>query len=179
MTLPIPGPDGDKPEDGNPPADQDDDQTPTETAEEKAARLEAELTAAKQHSRKHEDRAKANKAAADELAALKAASATPDQKLTLAEERAAKAERELARYKVASETGIPAALIHGDDEDAMRDFAEALKAFKGETPPVVKPKPKPDPTQGGGNGGGSKPSAADEGKAEAQRRIAARQSRKS
>lgn len=172
MTMPINGgtpnddPDGAKPDEVV--------DTPVETAEEKAARLEQEYEALKAHSRKHEQRAKDNKAAADELARLKAENATPDQRLTAAEERAVNAETELARYKVAHETSLPSALLSllNGDEDTMREQAKALIAFKGEAAPP-KPKPLPDPSQGG-SGGSTKPSAADEGRAEAQRRAAAR-----
>lgn len=158
------GTDGGKPDD-----------KPQETAEEKAARLEAELAESKKHSRTWEQRAKDNKDAAKKLADIEAANATPDQKLTMAEERAAKAETELARYKVAHETQLPAALLSllNGDEDTMREQAKALIEFKGE---AKKERPKPDPTQGGGKGE-TKPSAADEGKAEAQRRIEARRAR--
>lgn len=38
----------------------------------------------------------------------------------------AKAELDAARAKVAKETGVPAELIAGDDEDSMREFAEAV-----------------------------------------------------
>lgn len=38
----------------------------------------------------------------------------------------AKAERDAARAKVAKDTGVPAELISGDDEDSMRAFAEAV-----------------------------------------------------
>lgn len=38
----------------------------------------------------------------------------------------AKAERDAARAKVAKDTGVPAELIAGDDEDSMRAFAKAL-----------------------------------------------------
>lgn len=38
----------------------------------------------------------------------------------------AKAEADAARAKVARETGVPAELIAGDDEDSMREFAEAV-----------------------------------------------------
>lgn len=38
----------------------------------------------------------------------------------------AKAELAAARAKVAKETGVPAELIAGDDEDSMREFAEAV-----------------------------------------------------
>ncbi len=183
MTMPTPGTDGTKPED-NPATDdgtKPDDQTPQETPEEKAARLEAEVADLKKHSRTWEQRAKDNKDAAKKLAEIEAANATPDQKLALAEERATKAETELARYRVAHETSLPAALLSllNGDEDTMREQAKALLAFKGETPPKERKAPIPDPTQGGGNGTGSKMSAADEGREEAKRRIAARQSRKS
>lgn len=117
------------------------------TPEEKLADALAEVETWKANSRKHEDRAKANKKAADELASLKAANATPDEQLAEAQRVAAEATRSLARYKVAAETGIPADLITGDDEDAMRSFAEALKAFRGEQP-TPKTGPKPDPSQG-------------------------------
>lgn len=175
MTAPINGTPGTDPA-ADPNADPaTDPATETvETAEEKAARLEEENAALKQHSRKHEQRAKDNKAAADELARIKAENATPDQKLTLAEERAVKAETELARYKVAHETSLPSALLSllNGDEDQMREQAKALIAFKGEAAPI-KPKPIPDPSQGGSREG-TKPSKADEGREEAQRRIAAR-----
>ncbi len=164
---------------GNPPANDDGakpDDKPEETPEEKAARLESELADAKKHSRTWEQRAKDNKDAAKKLADIEAANATPDQKLTMAEERASKAEAELARYKVAHETQLPAALLSllNGDEDQMRDQAKALIEFKGEAPKGGKP--KPDPSQGG-KGDENKPSSADEGKAEAQRRIAARKAR--
>ena len=38
----------------------------------------------------------------------------------------AKAETDAARAKVARETGVPAELIAGDDEDSMRAFAKAV-----------------------------------------------------
>ncbi|MDY2626154.1 MAG: hypothetical protein SOV74_07565 [Coriobacteriales bacterium] len=38
----------------------------------------------------------------------------------------AKAEADAARAKVARDTGVPAELIAGDDEDSMRQFAEAV-----------------------------------------------------
>ena len=53
-----------------------------------------------------------------------------------AEERATAASRELARYKVAAEMGVPANLIAGDDEDAMKAHAEQLLAFRGAQEPA-------------------------------------------
>ncbi len=38
----------------------------------------------------------------------------------------AKAERDAARAKVVKETGVPAELISGDDEESMRAFVEAV-----------------------------------------------------
>lgn len=42
------------------------------------------------------------------------------------DELSAKAERGAARAKVAKETGVPAELVAGDDEESMRAFAEAV-----------------------------------------------------
>lgn len=42
------------------------------------------------------------------------------------DELSAKAERDAARAKVAKETGVPAELVAGDDEESMRAFAEAV-----------------------------------------------------
>lgn len=141
------------------------------SAEEQLAELSEKLEDLKRHSRTWEQRAKENKAKADEFEKLQAANATPDQRLAAAEERAAEAERKLVRYRIAAETGVPAALINGADEDEMREAAKAALEFKGAQPKPAAP--KPDPSQGG-SGGKSKVSAADEGRAEAQRRIAAR-----
>lgn len=148
-------------------------QKPEETPEEKAARLEADLAEAKKHSRTWETRAKENKDAAKKLAEIEAANATPDQKLQAAEARAAKAERELARYRIAADTGLPvdlAEMLTGEDEEAM---AEQAKKLLKRLAPTKQAPPKPDPSQGG-SGGQQRASAADEGRAEAQRRIAAR-----
>ena len=57
------------------------------------------------------------------------------------------------------------------DEDAMEEQAKKLLARIA--PKKERQAPKPDHSQGG-SGGGSKLSAADEGKAEAQRRAALR-----
>lgn len=42
------------------------------------------------------------------------------------DELSARAEPDAARAKVSKETGVPAEIIAGDDEDAMRAFAEAV-----------------------------------------------------
>ena len=88
----------------------------------------------KVESRKWERRAKENAAAAAELAELKEREKTDLQKAQdaqkAAEERLAEYERraevEKVRARVAAETGVPADLIAGGDEDEMRDFAKRL-----------------------------------------------------
>jgi hypothetical protein len=140
----------------------------TRTTEEKLAELTAKFETLQTNSRKWESRAKENKDAAAELAQIKAQGMTPDQKLQAAEEKAAKAERDLAKYKVAAETGLPADLLVGEDEDSIRDYAKKLAEFKGVTPKATAP--KPDPSQGG-TGGKQKPSAAEAGLDEARRRF--------
>lgn len=137
-----------------------------ETPEARIARLEAERDEWRGHARKHEDNAKKNKTAAEELARLKAEGMNDADKLTAAEKRAADAENTLARYKVAAETGVPADLLQGDDEDAMREFAKRLAEFRGEQ---KKDAPKPDRSQGGRDD--KKPSPRDLGRAEAERRY--------
>ena len=174
MTMPNPADDAAKPDADKPDADATDDAAkPDETPEQRAERLEAENADLKKNSRKWEDRAKANKTKADEYEKLQAATATDADRLKNAEDRAVKAERELARYRVAADTGLPAdlaELLTGEDEEAME--AQAKKLLARITP--TKPKPKADQSQGGQGKDSSKLSAADEGRAEAQRRIASR-----
>ena len=114
-------------------------------------------------------------AAREERDALKAAQMTQAEKdaasQKAAEERAVKAEREAARYKVAAEKGVPASLLAGDDEKAMRASADALIEY-AKTAAAKTGGPLPDPSQG--NREQQTVSHADEGRAEAQRRIAAR-----
>jgi len=147
-----------------------------ETAEDKATRLEAENAALQANSRKWEDRAKANKKKADDFDKLQASSATDAEKLAAAVSRAEEASTKLARYEVAARTGLPADLaemLTGTDEDAMEDQAKRLIARLAPTEPPKRVSPKPDHSQGGSDKE-TKLSDADAGKAEAQRRIAAR-----
>lgn len=112
------------------------------------------------HSRKWEDRAKANKTKAEELDALRAESMTAEEKAqaaltdaetraTSAEERAATAEAALARYTIATEFGLnkedAEALSAVSDPDALRALAERLadRAPSG---------PQPNPAQGRSRG---------------------------
>lgn len=99
-----------------------------------------------------EARKAAEKANADLAARLKEFEDRDKSELERLTERAATAEREAAdarreslRYSIAAETGIPANLLNGDDEEAMRGHAERLKAFVETQRPST---PKPDPSQG-------------------------------
>jgi membrane protein involved in colicin uptake len=124
----------------------------------------------KQKAREQEARAKSNADAAKRLEALEEAQKTEAQKAAdakaAAEKTAADAQRELLRYKVAAELGVPADLLAGDDEASIRSHAERLKAFKGE--PAKPGTPKPDPSQGGS---GQPAKGGADGKAEALRRF--------
>lgn len=104
-------------------------------------------------SRKWEDRAKANKAAADELATIKEAQKTEAEKaadrLAAAEKRANDAELKALRADVALAKGIPANLITGTTQAELEASADALLAFRGD---AAKP-PAAPPATGQGNVG--------------------------
>lgn len=124
--------------------------TPVEPAKETDWKAEA---------RKWEDRAKANKSAAERLAEIEEASKSAEQKaaerLEAAERKAADLEQKADRAEVAAEKGVPVALISGGTRAEMEASADALIAFRGNTPST----PKPDLSQGP-QGGGAKPSTA-------------------
>lgn len=119
-------------EDNNQPVDNANAETANATTDWKA-RYEEALA----HSREWEKRAKANKCAADELAALKESQLTETEKLT---KRAQDAEKKLAelqhtndvngwRENAAREFHLPAELISGDSEDAIKANAKALADY--------------------------------------------------
>jgi hypothetical protein len=92
----------------------------------------------KAKAREWEKRAKDNKSAADELAALKESQKTEQQRLAeraeAAERSAVDAQRELSRLRVITEVGLPADLhefVVGNDEDELRAKAMKLKAQLG------------------------------------------------
>ena len=117
-------------------AEQTVDETPTD--------WKAKYEAMREHSREWEQRAKANKAAADELEQIKAAQMTEQEKLTA---RAEAAEAKLAEYEsqqahdaaakaIAEKTGVPFELLtYCSDETAMKDFAKQY----GENKPPAAP----------------------------------------
>lgn len=112
-----------------------------ETNTAQAAKLEETI----KHSREWETRAKANKAKADELEQLKAQDA--ERAKQLAELQAYKDSAEAAKErsalaaKVSEETGVPADLLVGEDEEAMRSYAGKLDQY-------AHPKPAGMPNQG-------------------------------
>jgi hypothetical protein len=109
----------------------------------------AQETDWKAEARKWEERAKANKTAAEKLAEIEEASKTADQKaaerLELAEKRAVELEQKADRAEVAAEKGVPIGLIHGSTRVEMEAAADALIEFRGANTPGA---PKPDPSQG-------------------------------
>lgn len=113
----------------------------TSKLEETTAKLE-ETT---RHSREWENRAKANKAKADELEQLKTDHESAVKELDELKAYKAKTEHETAHAtlakKIAAETGVPADLLVGDDEESMRDYAARLDQY-------AHPKPQGLPNQG-------------------------------
>jgi hypothetical protein len=110
--------------------------TTPETKPEAEVDWQAKYEEMKRHARTWEDRAKANEDAQKRLSEIEDANKTELQK---AQERAEAAEKELTstrteslRHKIASEKGVPAALLTGADEDALTAQAEQLLAFRGE-----------------------------------------------
>ena len=102
------------------------------------------------HSRKWEQRAKDNSAAAAELEKLKESSLSEAEKTAKrlkaleSENEAMKAERRRAEWaaQVSKDTGVPADLLHGDSLEAMGEYAKRLDQW-------AHPKPKGMPDQGG------------------------------
>jgi hypothetical protein len=99
---------------------------------------QAEAEKYKALARKHEERSKANAAAAARLAEVEDASKTEAQRM---HDRLAALERETAdaratalRHEVASAKGVPAELLHGATEDELHAAADALLAFRGQQP---------------------------------------------
>lgn len=108
---------------------------------------EAKYAEAVQHSRTWEARSKENfaqvQALSSELEKLKAAK--PDEQIAAAKQRADEAEAQLASYKhdaevtgwknaAAKEAGVPAELLSGDTEDAIKASAKALAAWASKRP---------------------------------------------
>lgn len=117
---------------------------------------QAKYEAERAHSKKWEDRAKENAAAAKELEALRNASMT-------SEERAAKAEAELAALRAEIESskavaaaaekyGVPASVLRGSTPDEVEAHAKALAEVMGKQPaaPLVRTDGKKPTNPAGG-----------------------------
>ena len=107
----------------------------------------AQETDWKAEARKWEERAKANKTAAEKLAEIEEATKTAEEKaaerLAAAERRAAELEVKALRAEIASTKGVPVALLTGSTQEELEAAADALIEFRG----VIAP--KPDLSQGG------------------------------
>ena len=95
----------------------------------------SELEKWKALARKHEARAKENKTAAEELAAIREAQKSDAEKaaerLAAAEKKAVDLELKVLRADVAQAKGVPAGLLSGSTEDELNAAADALLAFRG------------------------------------------------
>ena len=100
--------------------------------------------------------AKANKEAADKLAAMEQERQTDSEKIADLANRLDEKERAEKRAKlvakVAKEKGVPADLIAGDDEESMAAWADRLK--EAMTPPRLAKVSKPGTFDRGGGGDG-------------------------
>ena len=124
--------------------------TTTEPSGEGAAQTpdwEAKYTEAVQHSRTWEARSKENYSRLQEVTAEldKLKTAKPDEQVAAATKRAEEAEAQLATYKhdaeisgwktaAAKEAGVPAELLTGETEEAIKASAKALAAWASKRP---------------------------------------------
>ena len=124
--------------------------TTTEPSGEGAAQTpdwESRYNEAVQHSRTWEARSKENYAQVQSLSAEleKLKAAKPDEAVAAANKRADEAEAQLATYKhdaevtgwknaAAKEAGVPAELLTGETEDAIKASAKALAAWASKRP---------------------------------------------
>ena len=107
---------------------------------------EAKYREAIGHSREWEKKAKANRSAADELEKLKESQMSESEKTAkriseLEAENAAMRtaqQRNEWRSKVSAETGVPAALLHGDSLEDMQANAKAVLEFAHPAPKLPK-----------------------------------------
>ena len=106
---------------------------PPATQEKLDAIVGARLKREREKYADYEDLKAAAAKAADSEAArekeLEEARAEVERLKAEAAERDAAAERDELRAKVAKEAGVPADLVAGEDEAAMRSFAEAVAAY--------------------------------------------------
>ena len=116
----------------------------------------AECEKAIAHSRKWEERAKANKAAAVELESIKQSQMTDQEKIANYERRIAELEHksEVEEWKrdIADQYGVPVGTLNGDSREQLDAQAKAIAEFanKRKKPMVIAQgdgKQLPDPTK--------------------------------
>lgn len=103
-----------------------DEYTPPATQEELDAIVGARL---KREREKYADYEDLKRRAAEGDKALEAANAEVERLKAEAAKRDEADELDRARARVAKEAGVPAELVAGEDEAAMRSFAEAVAAY--------------------------------------------------
>lgn len=119
-------------------------QEPEETQDAAPAPVdwEAKYRDALRQSRKWEQRAKANSKQAEHAEQSDSELADMRDRVAALEADVKAKSVELTRSKVSAETGIPAALITGDDEEAMREAAKAIAEFAESRKPSGFPEDK-------------------------------------
>ena len=134
---------------------------PTTATTDPAAAPAEDKTDWKAEARKHEQRAKENKAAADELANLKASQLTEAQK---AEQALAEAQAELAKYKkrdevagwakqIAKDSPVPPDALRGSTREELEEHHTQLASLltgKAPTPAKTATPPGKSPAERGG-----------------------------
>lgn len=110
------------------------------------ARVREALDKERRLRKEAEGRAKSNDDAARRLAELEESQKTESQKLAerlaQAEGRAAKAERAALVARIASDKGVPAKALVGDDEDALIAHADELIAWRDAAKTTTSPPPQ-------------------------------------
>lgn len=110
-------------------------QAQTATAAPATTEVSAQEPDWKAEARKWESRAKENKTAAEELAQIKEANKTAEQRaadrLAAAEAKAVDLEAKALRAEVAAAKGVPAALLAGTTLADLEASADALITFRG------------------------------------------------
>lgn len=131
-------------------------ETPTPEAPEKETDWKSESRKWEQRAKENLAAAKANEDAAKRLADIEESQKTEAQKtqerLDAAEKRASELEMKATRAEVAAEKGVPIALLSGVTKEEIEASADALLAFRGEPangPVVPKQGAQPDSTKTG------------------------------
>lgn len=110
---------------------------------------QAKYEEAVKQSRKWESRAKENSGKAKQVDEANGELADLRDRMAALEKENATKGVQLIKAKVSSETGVPAALLTGEDEESIRATADAISAFAASAKPAY-------PADKGGAGGESR-----------------------